>query len=215
MFGALIKNNNNDEIIYGPEVTYQYWGRKSVTFTSGGSENIISLFDIPDSWEPVIFCKVNTSMLNAQVDTTVVSGVTHGRCICTDSPAKTITATFYIFVPCHRVSLNTYGMAVWNDNGVLAYHTSRPMLMVDLVSNEDQTTPYPCAVNPTYMGQALERTSRNTIISDLCSYGLGSSVRTSRFIIGQMPPVPNEIIRYNVFIAIINTSYYDSFPNLT
>lgn len=214
LYGAYILNNRGQEIIYGNEVSYHYWGKRSVAFSSNGNEVSVSLFNIPASSKPIAFVRTSRSLLNAQVDVVVRGGKIFARCVCNDAGSFSVSATFYVFVSCQLVPLNPYGMAIWNNQSKLAYHSARPMLSSTLVSNKTQALSFQCAVSPVHMGQRIVQTATGSSIYDLCSNAVSNRIEENRNLLATMPPTGSELIKFNVQIAAINSSYYDGFSNL-
>lgn len=123
-YGFLIVNSAGKELVLGSEETFLYWGKKSYT-TSTTSDVNTSLFNIPSSVSTITFIHVNTS-------SRVKAYVRHvdGKIVMTTGRVSGFTATCYVFVVAKSVPVGSFGLSLWNNQGVLAFHSTRPALNI-------------------------------------------------------------------------------------
>lgn len=215
--GFKIKNNAGSEIILGNEEAYLYWGKKVVTVSST-SQITTHLFNLPQEIDVLILINVSDN----SNDLTAYSSVSDGyHCMVTAcrSSNPTFTATAYVFVLAKYVPLGAYGMALWNSDGILAFHTSRPNLRVQgiCVWGQSTSTGYKTAtVASASVGGLLPANggiggSAYTVLNQV---GYSSGNRSATILDVWTGQQPTGLVGFSPSAAYINASYYDVYASL-
>lgn len=139
-FGIQLTNSAGDQLILGNEEAYLYWGKVTYTTTSTAAHDT-TLFNMPASLRALALVHVNTT---ADV-MAYICYVNNTLTLRTGRRSGTVV-TAYVFVPAKDVPLGSYGIAVWNDNNILAFHNTRPPLKLKGLYTGPVTTGYKTAV---------------------------------------------------------------------
>lgn len=133
-YGAYLVNADGNSIILGKEETYLYWGKVSFTANSSTTPAFTQLFNIPESCAPLVFIN-STNLANSNDSLVASTSYLNGKAtVYTASSDKTRTITAYVFLLARYVPLSSYGIALWNIDGILAFHSSRPSIKLQGIS---------------------------------------------------------------------------------
>lgn len=136
MFGVVVRNNNNQEIIYGNEVSFLFIGKMTVELKNNGSGqyNNLSTRNFGFDCSNVLIFTTWTST-NRPIDSpkwsaqAAYNGFIDGYVTCsvadlnTQYPGCTGFADFYVFAPANKIPVKGWGICLWNSSNIVAFHT--------------------------------------------------------------------------------------------
>lgn len=225
-YGFKITNGAGRNIIYGVEECPLYWGRVTVSAAYNSGHKLYSLFNIPVSWKPIVFARLNYDTLSGSnygpigfgVGVTQASGRLRGYTNIDFALSGSVSVTFYVFVPARYVPRPGYGMALYNDSGILAFHNGRKSLNVRAIATRtDGSFGFNSAIACGKTGFVAygEDWSRTTYGYTDSIIGRGTGTRWLWEYIGSNPGYFHHGEEFGPIRApVINVDEYNSVPNL-
>ncbi len=230
MYGFEIRNQWNQRIVYGEEQTYLFWGKMDIAKWNEG-DHVQNLFNIPVWWQPMVFVRIleqkrGTILGTNMFEVVNINGRLHGKIRIRKGTGfrplpKMLKVRVYVFVPAVHVPLPSWGMALYNTKGVLAFHTKTKPLQIqgDVSAAGGITLPYHFAAIS--LPASLEFIAFNPMTASggswlfMCGGAIGNTRKMGYFVDGSIYPSREDSdVRFPTRTVVINASEYDGVWNL-
>ncbi len=140
-FGAELFNGKNSSIIVAGEKHYQYVGKKTIYVPSNGRRSV-NLFNIRSNWDRLILVNCHNPHGTGDEETFEVTIKVNKNGTLrmenfddTDWRFDRATITAYCFVESRYIPKPSYGLAIYNNDGSIAFSTARPPLRIKTTVN--------------------------------------------------------------------------------
>ncbi len=230
MYGFEIRNRWNQKIVYGEEQAYLFWGKMDIAKWNEG-DHVQNLFNIPVSWQPLVFVRILDQLRGTILSTNIfeavnVNGRLHGKIrirkgTSINSLPMMLKVRVYVFVPAVHVPLPSWGMALYNTKGVLAFHTKTKPLQVqaDVLAAGGTSLNYDFAAVTIPASLEFIAFNANTMSGGswlfMCAGALKSSRKMGYFTDGSIYPSNEDSdIKFPTRTIVINANDYDGVWNL-
>lgn len=223
-YGFRLLTASGNEFLGVDESTYMYWGKVTVSGT-----DVITPFNLPTSIpiEVYYYCnQTDVFMKKGQSSFLHTLEVIRGN---TEIPiSNTATGTAYIFVRPSDIPIESYGLALYKENGSLQWHSSRPPMSFSHTATVNATRLSSnnvgaiSAIPITNLGHSAEAEPNNKTnlwFTNLASSSYGGVNTVS--VVGEFISLEDTPQIYHttplgaiIRVGCITTSYFDSISNI-